>query len=471
VLTVVWFGVEVPVVGVIEVRGTLDKGKVQSVERRIDRARGRNVNFLILVLECEGGDATDAAYQLGKKLAELKDDLGERPVRTLAYIPSKRSIGAATYLALGCNEIVMASDAVLGDFTYLNVDRDSDHGGRRDQLADLAQRQGYSPALFEAMLDRSLVLYHAQLKGSGAFEVVTETEYQNDKKAGHVKYAPGAARLARKDGEYMKLDAALAKEYGIVEHNDVNDLDALYSRFDVSSVGVKVFRDDWLDEIAEFFRGPLVKMVLVMLGIIGLIIELKMPGTAIGGIVAGICFVLFFWAHSFIGEYTMLAVLLFVLGLILIGLEIFVFPGFGLPGISGILLIVLSLAIVTLEKMPSTTSEWLQLAGTLGTFAVSLVAAIAAAFMLAWYLPHIPYANRLVLAPPVEPSYGEGKSDNPLAALLGAIGVAETPLRPAGKVRFGEDYHDVIAEGDFVNPGSRVQVIEIEGQRSVVKQV
>ena len=61
--------------------------------------------------------------------------------------------------------------------------------------------------------------------------------------------------------------------------------------------------------------------------------------------------------------------------------------------------------------------------------------------------------------------------ENPLASLLGAIGVAETPLRPAGKARFGEDFHDVIAEGDFVNPGSRVQVIEIEGQRIVVKEV
>ena len=100
--------------------------------------------------------------------------------------------------------------------------------------------------------------------------------------------------------------------------------------------------------------------------------------------------------------------------------------------------------------------------------------AIAAAFMLAWYLPHIPYASRLVLSPPKEEAAGAALGtmqggESPYAALLGAIGVAETPLRPAGKARFGEDYHDVIAEGDFVNPGSRVQVIEIEGQRIVVK--
>jgi membrane-bound serine protease (ClpP class) len=95
--------------------------------------------------------------------------------------------------------------------------------------------------------------------------------------------------------------------------------------------------------------------------------------------------------------------------------------------------------------------------------------------MVAWYLPHIPYANRLVLAPPGEenPEAADVAAQSPetYAALLGAIGVASTPLRPAGKARFGDDFLDVIAEGDYVNPGSRVQVIEIEGNRIVVKEV
>jgi membrane-bound serine protease (ClpP class) len=58
-----------------------------------------------------------------------------------------------------------------------------------------------------------------------------------------------------------------------------------------------------------------------------------------------------------------------------------------------------------------------------------------------------------------------------MSALLGAIGVAATPLRPAGKVKFGDDYIDVVAEGSYVPPGARVQVIEIEGYRIVVKEV
>ncbi len=476
VLTEVWLGDRTPVVGVVEARGQLDKGKIQSLDRRIGRALGRGVNFLILVLECEGGDDTDAAWKLGDKLVLLRDgrwgNVAVEPVRTLAYVPSKRSLGAATYLALGCGEIVMASDAVLADFEYKKTEKDSDHKGRRDQLAELAQKQGYSPALFEAALDRDLVVYQAETK-SGDKVVITKKQWDQDKEAGHTEFKPGAARIVKKEGTYLKLDAELAKELRVVEFNAVNSLEALYAlNPDIDPAKVTVFRDDWLDILAEFFRGPLVKLVLIMIGILGMILELKMPGATLPGIVAAICFVLFFWAHSFIGEYTMLAVLLFVLGLILLGVEIFVFPGFGLPGIAGILLVVGSLVIVTLEKMPTTPAEWVSLGFTLTTFGVSLVAAIAGAFMLAWYLPHIPYASRLLLPPPTEPAPGsEGAYENPLASLLGAIGVAETPLRPAGKARFGDDFLDVIAEGDFLNPGSRVQVIEVEGQRIVVKEV
>jgi membrane-bound ClpP family serine protease len=169
----------------------------------------------------------------------------------------------------------------------------------------------------------------------------------------------------------------------------------------------------------------------------------------------------------------MLAILLFILGLILIALEIFVFPGLGVVGVSGIILVVLSLGLVTLVKKPETTQEWVDFGTTLTTLGVGLAVSVAAAFVLAWYLPHIPYANRLVLAPtsPSDDPLDEADLMPPHAALLGTIGEAATALRPAGKARFGDDYVDVVAEGSYVYPGARVQVIEIEGNRIVVKEV
>jgi len=458
----------------IEVRGTINKAKLDSLERRINSAKARDANLLILQLDSEGGDTEDAA-SFAHFLRNLKDNSGNLPVTTVAYIPPGRSVGAGTYLALGCSKILMAGSAVLGNFDYLKGQSPAALSAKRDMLVRLAAERGYPPELFEAMLDQSVVLYRVHSKTDPSdVRVLREEELKRDARAADPQWV-AEGRIVKTPGEFLKLDAAWATEFGVAAQGDVDTPEALYAACDVDPAKVRVARDDWLDKVAEFFREPLVRVFLVMIGIAGLILELKMPGIGLPGVIAAVCFVLFFWAHSFVGEFTMLAVLLFVLGLILIGLEIFVLPGLLVFGISGILLLVASLVLVTLEQMPETTQDWISLGTRVSVFGVSLVAAIIAAFVLAWYLPHLPYAGRLVLMPPGEEDGGSEEPLEPAAdvrgALLGAIGVAATTLRPAGKARFGDDFLDVIAEGDYVNPGSRVQVIEIEGNRIVVKEV
>src|SRR5207302_681928 len=110
-------------------------------------------------------------------------------------------------------------------------------------------------------------------------------------------------------------------------------LPKIYAAYGLENV--RDARMDWLDELASFLRHPVVAVFLVMLGITGMILELKIPGFGLPGVVAALCFVLYFWAHSQLaGHLTMLAVLLFLLGLVLIGVEIFLIPGFGVTGVS-----------------------------------------------------------------------------------------------------------------------------------------
>jgi len=284
--------------------------------------------------------------------------------------------------------------------------------------------------------------------------------------------------LIKPEGAYLKLDAPLARELGVAKHVVGGDaggaLANVYQALKLEKAQVHDAEQDWLSRLAAFLRDTRVAVVLVMLGIAGLILEMKMPGTALPGVVSAVCFVLYFWAQSQLaGHLTMLAVLLFLLGLILIGLEVFVIPGFGVTGISGIVLIVLSLGLATLVKKPETTHEWLEFGATLSTFGLSLAGAVAGALVVAWYLPHVPYANRLVLAPPADSTSlsPEDAAGLDLSGLLGAVGQAATALRPAGRARFGDDFVDVVAEGTYVDAGARVQVIEIEGNRVVVKEV
>src|SRR5262249_25685258 len=156
--------------------------------------------------------------------------------------------------------------------------------------------------------------------------------------------------------------------------------------------------------LAAFLQKPVVSLFLIMIGITCLILELKMPGVSLPGVIAAVCFVLYFWAQSqqLSGPIITLAILLFVLCLMLLALEVFLLPGFAVPGISGGILIIVSLALATLEKKPETTEEWISFGRMLGAVGMSLAGAIAMAFVLAWYLPSIPLANRLVLRPPTE---------------------------------------------------------------------
>lgn len=229
---------------------------------------------------------------------------------------------------------------------------------------------------------------------------------------------------------------------------------------------------DWHLQAADFFRHPLVNFALVTLGVLGFILELKMPGTTVPGVIGAICFVLFFWSYSFVGEFVLLAALLFVLGLALILVEVFVLPGFGFTGISGILLVLFSLVLVPLAHPPQTSQDWAEVGKHITSLILAIGAGVFATIALIHYLPNMPYASRLVLHPPDETEDGEPEATEPrFAHLLGAIGIAATTLRPAGKVQFGDAFHDVLAEGDFVNPGSRVKVIEVEGNRIVVREI
>lgn len=230
----------------------------------------------------------------------------------------------------------------------------------------------------------------------------------------------------------------------------------------------------WLDRVAEFFRQPIVYVVLIALGLIGLIFEIKYPGTTLPGSVAAICFVLFFWAYSFVGEFTLLAILLFLLGLVFLGIEVFVVPGLGFSGVAGAVLMFVGLLLVTLKHWPTGQQEWTDVGSTFGTLSIGMALAVAGALTLTWSLPNLPVLNRMVLKPPgeeVPPALPASLTNSGRFALLGAIGVAVTPLRPSGKAQFGEQFLDVLAEGDYLAPGSRVQVIEIEGPRIIVKEV
>jgi membrane-bound ClpP family serine protease len=470
----------------IVLKGPVNGEMKERAKRRIRQALGEKANVLILELACGGGE-TDAAYDLALFLTELNDNRRD-PVETIAYVTGPARDTAA-FLALACNKIVMQREikqngqlvqegGILGGFDRYLLEHPDREAIIRRNLADIAEKKHYPRLIAEGMLDRNLRIYAVKsAKEESARKFMSKAELDADQRGEQRWQSVGVIKPPsdKEENNYLTLSADQTRELGLAREV-VNNFEELCELEGVSAGDVHTADSDWLDGLVDFLRDPWTSVVLVMVGITCLILELKMPGVGLPGIISAICFLLFFWSHSQVsGQIVWLAFLLFLLGLVLIGLEIFVVPGFGVTGISGIILVLGSIGLVAYGHWPRSNEEWLGYGQALGPFTLSIIGAIVLAFFLARYLPHIPYANRLMLKPQGEADeFGEAVEDSihpEMAALLGAIGVAATPLRPAGKVQFGDDFVDVVAEGSYVLPGSRVQVVEIEGNRVVVKEV
>jgi membrane-bound serine protease (ClpP class) len=460
-------------------KGEVDGAMRESVNRIIRDVRTRKGNVLILTLECGGGDLV-AARALADDLRNAQQ--GDEAVMIVAFIPDQAP-DAATFLALGCTDIVMSKrkdardredgqEATIGDFeAVIKAGRAGAAHTHRESLKELARAQGYPEILIDGMFDRDLEI----VRVSGVTDrtqrrlmSMADFEANKEKWTGPV--------TIKSKGQLLKLTATRAAEVGLARYTvDTRDPKEVYAIYGLKPDRVREATPGWLDRFAEFLRMPVVTVLLVVIGFTGLILELKVPGLTVPGIIAALCFILVFWAQSrFSGETFVLALLLFILGLALVGLEIFVLPGFGAPGIFGILCMLAGLGLATFERVPETSAEWGGLGVKVSQYLFGMIGACVLAFVIARFLPKVPYANRLLLAPP-----GEGpEAAEPVlpgateaAGLLGAVGTTNTALRPAGVVRFGDKFVDVVSDGGFVPAGTRVQVIAVEGTRIVVKEV
>lgn len=469
-------------------RGDVDGKMRESTNRVIRDVRKKGGNVLILVLNCEGHDLVTA-----RGLADdlIKAQAGEEPLQIIGFIPDSAP-AAATVIALGCTEIVMAKtkadaaepkEAVIGDFEgYLKSTKPGEIEANLASIRDLAKSQGYPEVLIDGMFKRDLEIVRANKTSSANHKVLlTREQFNRENEEAKRSAKPGESPdlwqqdgVIKNPGQLLKLNATRALEVGLarftVDGTDVKDVCALYGYRDAKDPD-----PGWLDRFAEFLKIPVVTVLLVVIGFTGLILELKVPGLTVPGIIAGLCFILVFWAHSnFSGQTFVLALLLFLMGLVLIGMEIFVLPGFGACGIFGILCMLAGLGLVTLEKIPETGSEWGNLGRKVSHYLFAMMGAFALAFAIAKFLPRMPYANRMILKSPSDRHETAGDSlpgAGEAAELLGAIGTTNTALRPAGVVKFGDKFVDVVSDGDFIPAGTRVQVIQVEATRIVVKEV
>ncbi|MCU0664267.1 MAG: nodulation protein NfeD [Myxococcota bacterium] len=272
-------------------------------------------------------------------------------------------------------------------------------------------------------------------------------------------------------GKLLTLDTTGALKHRVADAK-ANTLDEVLTKLALGSAQQETQVLNWAEELARIFTNPILAGILMSIGVLGILIELYHPGFGLPGIVGVLCLLIFFAGHLVVNLAGWEEVLLFVLGVGLLVTEIFVTPGFGILGILGIGAILSSL-VLALSATPIDVSFS---TGAIATPLLRVLSSLAAAgllFVLALVLlPKSARRNPLVLGAAITASVADGKETSAARELLasGQVGTAESPLRPAGIARFDQQRVDVVAEGEFLEKGTPVVVRRVEGYRVVVSR-
>jgi membrane-bound serine protease (ClpP class) len=266
-------------------------------------------------------------------------------------------------------------------------------------------------------------------------------------------------------GKLLTLTSSQAIEHSVAELT-ADTLDAALAAAVLPGAELRVARQTWAETLVRFLTHPVVSSLLMTVGLLGLLVEIRTPGFAVPGTIGLISLGLFFWGHWIVQLAGWEELLLVAIGVLLLGLEMFVIPGVTVAGIAGIVALVAGLGM-TLVGAGATVSV---ITAALGQVAIAILLAMTGTFALVRALPNLPFASPLVLETDMTADRGYISSPESDRSWLGKTGTAISPLRPAGIAEFDGARIDVVSDGAFVDAGSTIAVTRVDGNRIVVRR-
>jgi membrane-bound serine protease (ClpP class) len=412
------------------IEGMIDLGLAPFVERVLAEATEAKADAVVLEINTFGG-RVDAAVV-------IRDALLRARVPTVAFI-NKRAISAGALIGLAAEKIVMAEGGTIGAATPVQMGGGGNEGKPGDEKSISYMRKEFRataearkrpPLVAEAMVDPDVVITGVIDKGK--LLTLTTTE---------------ALKLRVADVRADSLEAVL-------EH--------------LRLPGAEVRRPsvNWAEQLVRFFTHPVLSSALITIGILGIIVELRTPGFGVPGAIGIASLGLFFWGHWLVRLVGWEEILLLALGGVLLALEIFVIPGFGLTGILGILALLGGLALSLIGAGATGTGVLY----AIGRVSLSLLLAIVASLALLRFLPRLPYGRRLVLDTGLTARAGYASAPETDQKWVGKRGTAASPLRPAGIADLEGQRVDVVSQGEYIETDTPIEVVRVDGNRIVVRR-
>ena len=437
IVVLVWSGfaiVRVPaqsppaVVYAIPIEGVIDLGLAPFLARTLREAEEAGAAAVVLDINTFGG-RVDAAVA-------MRDALLNSPVRTIAFV-NQRAISAGALIALACNTVIMTTGGTIGAAAPVvgggsGETQPADEKSVsyvRSEFRATAETRNRPAAIAEAMVD-------ADVEIAGVIE----------------------------KGKLLTLTTSQALEHKVADVS-ADTLAAALAAAGIPDADVRIAQQTWAETLVRFLTHPVVSSLLMTVGLLGLIVEIRTPGFAVPGTVGLLSLGLFFWGHWIVQLAGWEELLLVSLGVVLVAIEVFVLPGFTVAGLAGIVALVGGLGM-TLVGAGATSNAIIV---ALGRVALSILVAMAAAFALLRVLPRLPFGRRLVLETGMQTDLGYVSAPESDRQWLGRTGTALSPLRPAGIAEIDGARVDVVSDGGFIEAGTSILVTRVDGNRIVVR--
>jgi membrane-bound serine protease (ClpP class) len=377
------------------------------------------------------GGRVDAAVQ-------IRDTLLNSRVKTVAFV-NKRAISAGALISLAAENIVMAGGGTIGAATPVLAGQPG-AGAQpvsektvsyvRKEFRATAESRKRPPLIAEAMVDADV-----------------------------------AIRGVIEKGKLLTLTTDEALKHRLADFRADTLEDAL-QQLGLGGAQIRRASPNWAENVVRFLTHPVVSSLLITVAMLGIIIELRTPGFGIPGGLGVASLALFLWGHWLVQLAGWEELLLALAGVVLLALELFVIPGFGIAGILGILAILAGLVLSMLG--PGATPQYMMLAAARVVFA--LLFALLASLVLLRFLPRLPFGRRLILRTGLDAASGYASAPESDARWLGKQGRASSALRPAGIAEIEGQRVDVVSDGEHVEAGQFIEVTRVDGNRIVVRR-
>jgi len=431
--------------------------RFEFMKRTLSLCNEQGAEAVVFDLDTPGGLAWDTITLMMKDLQNLK-------TRSLAFV-NTRAISAGALIAMATDTIYMAPASAIGASTPVSGDgsplaeaeRAKNNSAFMGMARTVVREKGHDVRIIEGMIDmdRGLVINGRVIIPKG--EIVT---LDSEQATMLIEGKPLLAKGIAKSIDEIKQREALKGEVITAEPTG----------FEMIAI--------WVTRYAA---------ILILIGLAGGYLEMQTPGFGVPGIIAAGAFLLFFFGHyvagSLAGKETMVVAAIFILGIVLIGIELLAAPGTVLPGLIGFLCVMVALVYAMsgwevappVGETPATDGfsfNWAAYATGFRNFALGVTGAAVIITLLCLWLPDLRPFRALVL----QTSAGGTMNDAPAMqaaakAKVGENGTTRSALRPYGTIELGSRLVEAMVEGGYMQSGTQVRVREVRGEKIIVEAV